>query len=260
MLWMANPDAGSDAFQSGAWTYNVLPYIEQTALHDLGKGLKGEAREQALKTLMQTPVATFYCPSRRRASVYPGFGEDLKNYMMPKKVAKCDYAANSGDFFTGMWPGAPIEGEPEAGAWYTITNYTGIMHHRSEVKPSEVLDGLSKTYLLGEKLLDSRMYKTGRNEGDDQVLYVGADFDNCRWTRIAPTSDPLPPRRDDDLGGHPAQFGSAHPSGCGFVFCDGSVKRISYDVDADVHRWNGNRKDSAGKYHYNESAELTPIE
>ena len=34
--WVGDPDMGFDLKQPGGWIYNILPYIEQGALHDLG--------------------------------------------------------------------------------------------------------------------------------------------------------------------------------------------------------------------------------
>jgi prepilin-type processing-associated H-X9-DG protein len=39
------------------------------------------------------------------------------------------------------------------------------------------------------------------------------------------------------------RFGSAHVAGCNFVFCDGSVRTISYTIDPEIHRRLANRKD-----------------
>src|SRR5690349_21627560 len=34
--WSGDPDRGFDRRQPGGWSYTVLPFIEQKALHDLG--------------------------------------------------------------------------------------------------------------------------------------------------------------------------------------------------------------------------------
>jgi prepilin-type processing-associated H-X9-DG protein len=40
-----------------------------------------------------------------------------------------------------------------------------------------------------------------------------------------------------------ANFGSAHSNGCNFVFCDGSVRTISYGINILVHKRLANRMD-----------------
>ena len=45
------------------------------------------------------------------------------------------------------------------------------------------------------------------------------------------------------LGGCRCEFGSAHPTGFIMAFCDGSVRRTSFFLDAKVHQYLGNRKD-----------------
>src|SRR4051812_37635726 len=66
-----------------SWTWQILPYIEQTALYQL-------ANTSANNTLIsKTPVKTYYCPSRRAAQVYNG-------------LAKTDYAGNGGTGSNGV--------------------------------------------------------------------------------------------------------------------------------------------------------------
>ena len=51
------------------------------------------------------------------------------------------------------------------------------------------------------------------------------------------------PKQDRSGYDNAAPFGSAHPGGCNMVFCDGSVRTISYGVSETVHQHLGNRKD-----------------
>jgi len=77
-LWVGDPDAGTKSGsqtdpkscgQPGGWLYNILPYIEQTALHDLGVGSSnppGNATKLgASKTRCSVQIPNINCPSRR---------------------------------------------------------------------------------------------------------------------------------------------------------------------------------------------------
>ncbi len=77
--WVAytfgHPDAGVGLTQPGGWLFNILPYIEQSTLYKLqqGKtsGTVGVNLEAAALTVATTPLAAFYCPSRRPVQTYP---------------------------------------------------------------------------------------------------------------------------------------------------------------------------------------------
>src|SRR6185295_13979573 len=71
--WVGDPDKGVGPTQPGGWIYNVLPYLEQQALHDSGAGLTGAAKSAALAKMTTTPVAAFNCPSRRKAIAYKAY-------------------------------------------------------------------------------------------------------------------------------------------------------------------------------------------
>ena len=68
--WVGDPDRGTDENQPGGWIYNILPYIEQQAVHDLGMG-KDTATKQSMAVQMQgTIIPGFNCPSRRTEGRY----------------------------------------------------------------------------------------------------------------------------------------------------------------------------------------------
>ena len=253
--WIGDPDRGFGKDQPGSWAYNVLPYMEQLALHDMASdGYPDLVRpEQLLKsvTMCETPVAGFYCPSRRAAEAYPyilGAEWTPKNGRHNDKVARCDYAGNAGDVMTGGdTPESYAEEKTTAFTWSTSNdNVTGIVYQRSVVKMSEITDGTSQTYLIGEKYLSSDHYTTGDDGGDNHSAFQGFDRDTVRWTNVlgddfAPQCDI--PRIEETVEIVVFGFGSAHPGGVNMAMCDGSVRSISYDIDRQVHANLGNRKD-----------------
>jgi len=106
----------------------------------------------------------------------------------------------------------------------------------SKVKLAQIIDGLAQTISVGEKHFASGQYLTSTNVGNDQGWDLGFDVDVNRWTKLPPKPDTvinslrsllIGTVRDDEF----TIFGSAHPTGSQFVFCDGSVHTINHDVD-----------------------------
>jgi len=119
---------------------------------------------------------------------------------------------------------------------------TGPIYLRSEIRAADIFDGMSNTYLAGEKYINPDRYKDGVDGGDDQTMYVGFDADVNRFA-VDENGELLPPRQD--LKGDESRylFGSAHLENCFFVYCDGSVRAVSYSIDENVHRSSANRRD-----------------
>ena len=241
--WTGDADRGTDWLQPGGWIYNVLPFIEQQSLHDIGagKGAWDSPEKKAAHTeRLSDPFNGINCPTRRGAVLYPFTGSSWPGYnsLTPTNVSRSDYAANGGTTWTEIIEIKTIaEGESKRKDFNDLAKITtGVMFAGSQIKPSDVTDGTSNTYLLGEKYLDPDAYVNGSDLGDNEAALIGDDHDITRWTSEAAHCDtPGSP--------YPKSFGSAHSNGFNMAFCDGSVDSISYSIDIEMHRRLSNRSD-----------------
>ena len=121
------------------------------------------------------------------------------------------------------------------------------------IKLTDITDGTSNTYLVGEKYLNSQQYTSGKELGDDSSICQGDDYDISRYVGHAHyvvvnnqtviEDIPVPPAKDMRDYSDDFCFGSAHPSTWQISFCDSSVHSITYDIDPELHRRLGNRCD-----------------
>ncbi len=245
---IGDPDQGFGLNQPGGWVYNVLPFIEQQALRNMGSGITDETqRKAALTQLTEAPLSVLHCPSRRRAVT-----TQVKSHWAPKNanfttnVAKTDYAINTGDPAGGIdvFPGPSSLSQGMDPSYWTDRQSTvdnvcnGVSHQRSMVMMADVRDGSSNTYLIGEKYLNPQSYHSLAvyDMGDNEAVYSGFNRDFHRSTLHRPFQD-----RTGDTNW--ARFGSAHSGAFNMSFCDGSVRSISYSIAAEIHRRLGVRND-----------------
>ncbi len=250
-LWVGEPERGTGPDQPGGWAFNVLPYLEQQALHDAGLNLSGQARTDAIIARCQTPVSVFNCPSRRRPGAFPDSHSNYKtatsSAMRIPTGGRSDYAINCGDQSYNEIFGGPdtlAQGDdPDYAEWRNhveiVAKHTGIAYERSEVNMAKVRDGASNTFLVGEKYVNPDTFLTGGDSADNENMYVGYDNDMYRTTYPGYNG----PRQDTPGYASPWIFGSVHPGALSFAFCDGHVQTISYSIDREVYRCLGNRRD-----------------
>lgn len=243
-FWVGLPDRGYGTEQPGGWVYNILPFIEEGALHDLGKG-KSESQMLADSAVrLKTPISALTCPTRR--SPQPLRIADNTDHMRnPKGAASVTQVARAGyGINSGSTPGVGAIFGPDsiesaaAYEWPPRRVYNGISYIRSKVRIRQIKDGTTKTLLIGEKYLPKEHYFDGEHAGDNESMYNGFCLDLNRHA-----AEDIPPAADSEDGRPPISFGGPHDAVWLAAFCDGSVHPMGFDIDPILHAQNGNKAD-----------------
>ena len=213
---------------TGNWMLQSLHFMEDGQVSDvLIRAAKGTASRDEIRVAVQTPIASLYCPTRREPRAYPlvrrhrdAFG-DLG--------ARTDYAINGGSSTPAGSSGGDASGE-------VITlAHDGVWALGRKTAIKKIIDGLSKTYLVGEKAMDTLRYTTGEDHGDRAPIAgltdnFGAANSYVRFAAREATRDVA----ENCQACH--DFGSAHPSTWSVAMADGSVRSISYGMNVVLHR------------------------
>ena len=163
-------------------------------------------------------------------------------------IGHTDYAVNNGDFWPLWGPGpssisaADAYFSTDAAYRNGVKNFNGILFSHYCTKYVDITDGLSNTYMIGEKYIDPDCYYDGSWIGDDQGPFISDDYDNARAASDE-SGNYLAPAQDTPGLTRSYEFGSAHSNGFNMSLCDGSVRFINYTIAPTVHRCLANRKD-----------------
>jgi prepilin-type N-terminal cleavage/methylation domain-containing protein len=250
--WVGDPDDGYAGKQPGGWIYNILPGLELQALRDKGKGLSQTIQNNINTTMIQTPLQVMTCPSLHPMKLMKATSWDYHNATNPGAtnwlVARCDYAAccSSGNSDNKAETDGGPTTDPAVGfPWKEVWNpayaryMNGIIYQRSTIATKDVTRGTAHTIMVGEKYVNPDTYEAGTGSADNECMYVGQDNDVCRITSSPPVQDRKGQSSD-------IWFGSIHATGAHFVFADGGVHTITYDVDANAFKTAGARKVTKG--------------
>jgi prepilin-type N-terminal cleavage/methylation domain-containing protein len=260
--WVGDPNQGFGPKQPGNWAYSLLPFMEQETVWKLGQNIVLANRASYIVQQVQTVIPGYFCPSGRRANSYPystaGAIPPTMNVSPTKlagqQVSKIDYAINGGDFpYTSTIIGPTSIANYASFNWpAALKSLTGVSYAHSQIRSAQIPDGLSNTYLIGEKYLDPNQFMTGTDLGDSQTAFTGFDA-NCNSVRyggtgaVATAVVGAPPQHEtpgtSGSSSYKTIWGSVHPTACHFVFCDGSVHDINFSIQAEVHRRLSNRAD-----------------
>jgi len=109
--WAGDPDRGFGADQPGGVFYQLLPYLEQQNLHQLGSGLSNSQKMATSLEMVQTVIPGLTCPTRRQAGNYPlrpGYPPHVNTNLPVPSVGwfRSCYALNGGTVLA-MWGKGP---------------------------------------------------------------------------------------------------------------------------------------------------------
>jgi prepilin-type N-terminal cleavage/methylation domain-containing protein len=276
-FWIGVPERGTGRTQPGGWIFNILPYMEQKQIYMMQYGLGNAARKIVSRNMIQTPIPTMNCPSRRpaillpfnsRKSYYIGDNGLMSDALMPGDgVGRSDYAGNGGDNHNPpgahAFPSGPVSYREAMASdvFNSFSKATGVIYCGSLIRLLDIPDGSAHTLLVGEKYMNRRWYLSGDDPADNENMYIGDNEDIRRFTGTETENndaDPAVnfiPRHDKADPGDPSgvfnqhvrrSFGSAHPSALNCVMCDGSVHSVAYSIDGLTWSHLGNRKDGKG--------------
>jgi prepilin-type N-terminal cleavage/methylation domain-containing protein/prepilin-type processing-associated H-X9-DG protein len=195
------------------WGSRILPFIEQANVQDSLIDFRKPVTDPANDAVRLLVLATFRCPSDTGDGKFPNIEEDEE-----------DTGSGAFEYATGNYAG--VWGTGDVHVCGTLPTGMqcrgdGSFFHNSTVRFADILDGLSQTFVAGER--SSRL-----EYGTWVGIVPGID---CSVGRILGTAL-YPP----NTGGHTHDFSSNHPSGANFVLADGSVRLISETIDLAVYR------------------------
>lgn len=215
----------------GTWITQVLSHLEEPAL---ARGIQPLARRRSIvpteriQNLVSAPVETLHCPSRRDARAYPLIPPYSTRY--GATGARTDYAMNGG---AAVIDREATPNSREAPAIRLINDGVWVLGRRT--KFNRIFDGLSNTYLVGEKAMDLNKLETGDGFGDRSPIagYHETPMSSHSYVRYAARSPNLD-SRENCLECH--DFGATHPAGWNMAFADGRVRTMDYNLALEIHR------------------------
>jgi type II secretory pathway pseudopilin PulG len=215
------PYASTSQPARGNWISQMLMFMEQAKVGEM----ISEMQSSGNYSVPQAPIALnarisqLNCPTRRSSDPIP---------IVPKHQALYGTTAARNDY-------AMCAGEGELDSRNVKIQNTGIWQFGQSSRLSSVMDGLSNTYFVGEKSLETKHYQDGEGQGDrlpfaadPRNQYVPSSY--IRVAARAPVVDP----KNDCISCH--NFGSAHSVGWNAVLGDGSVRLESYFMDLRIHK------------------------
>lgn len=254
-------------YENLGWAYQILPFIEQNALHDK-RAVDGYEGGNPL--LVESTVSAFNCPSR------PDRQSIKSNGVV---YALGDYAGVVGNWNQPGWVDITFNHDRPSLPGEAANFWTGIIakggHTDMSAGPTpqkfprvtfgNISDGSSNTIMFMEKAVAADFYSF-EDLGDfweGQGYYQPGDWANSRMIAPPTADDGTSGNGQNEVGifadnqGRPSWmfnsngrvqsfgFGSAHPGTVTACFGDGSVASVSSSISLQVGNYLGKRADAS---------------
>lgn len=230
--------------QDWGWAYQILPYIQKKDFFDQ------RVPEDAANGI----IKLYLCPSRARPNAGMVNGRDSGLAAGTPRSA-IDYAGNGGwrNKINGkLAPPTPDMSQNIWVPWQTAADGSVVPGKRtkvSEFNPSNtglidsefismggIPDGASTTVLVGERRMILPF--NAQDPAEDNGFVAGYTWDTIRWAYFVPAPDgrPADPDNPPPFLDTNSMFGGPHASVANFLYCDGSTRQVSYQVDLNAFR------------------------
>jgi prepilin-type N-terminal cleavage/methylation domain-containing protein/prepilin-type processing-associated H-X9-DG protein len=248
----ATADNGYGIRQPGGWLFNILSFMDCDSIR--------QTNSYWARSLLMP--STYLCPAfsaslvngdagigfaKYRISSYSGCaGRTSREHWLCPRTSSTSWgtlAAMTPEQFAEavkLCEGYPF---PTPGNSF-VSN--GVIAMLGMIRAAHVRDGLSNTYLLGERPvqistdISVRGGALASGGGTEQENFYDWGSGHIQGMYKV-TNLPPEPFRAGVFAGAPGTFGSRHPDTCGMAFCDGSVRNVSFSVDVTVHQGLGTR-------------------
>lgn len=217
------------------WGTFLLPYLDQAPLYQaLNPGRQGLFHvvfDDQQRPLLQTSLAVYLCPSDPSEAVsdrnhdfsgpeeaprWAGFHLNHLGF----RAATSNYVCNFGAFWRpnyGIWTEAELRGN-------------GIMGCNTACKLTDITDGTSHTFALGERTYVNTAAVWCGVEAWDQCTSFGVPMvSGSAYVKLNQPASYYPYTCD---GEGAVGFSSSHRGGANFVMCDGSVRFVSDSIES----------------------------